>query len=132
MTAPGASARRNAAKLRMVKTSHEMRPIIAEAPPPPGLEVPAECAGWRLDAALAKLFPEHSRSRLQGWLKEGLIRVDGAAAEAQAQGLWRRAFDAVELPAAKRNSVAGRAGADSRVPPRTSRSTSSSRTSTSS
>jgi len=43
--------------------------------------VPAECAGWRLDATLAKLFAEHSRSRLQAWLKDGLIRVDGSAAE---------------------------------------------------
>ncbi|MDP1613010.1 MAG: 23S rRNA pseudouridine(1911/1915/1917) synthase RluD [Sulfuritalea sp.] len=43
--------------------------------------MPAECAGWRLDATLAKLFPEHSRSRLQGWLKDGLIRLDGDAAE---------------------------------------------------
>jgi 23S rRNA pseudouridine1911/1915/1917 synthase len=32
---------------------------------------------------LAKLFPEHSRSRLQGWLKEGLIRLDGADVEAK-------------------------------------------------
>jgi len=45
------------------------------------LDVPAECAGWRLDATLAKLFPEHSRSRLQGWLKDGLIRLDGGSAE---------------------------------------------------
>lgn len=45
--------------------------------------VPADCAGWRLDATLAKLFPEHSRSRLQGWLKEGLIRLDGAEAESK-------------------------------------------------
>lgn len=44
--------------------------------------VPAACAGLRVDAALARMFPEHSRSRLQGWLKQGLIRVDGAAAEA--------------------------------------------------
>ncbi|MDZ4254574.1 MAG: RluA family pseudouridine synthase, partial [Sulfuritalea sp.] len=43
--------------------------------------MPAECAGWRLDATLAKLFPEHSRSRLQAWLKDGLIRLDGGAAE---------------------------------------------------
>jgi len=49
----------------MVKTSHEFAAIIAEAPPAPSMEVPRECAGWRLDAALAKLFPEHSRSRLQ-------------------------------------------------------------------
>ncbi len=42
-----------------------------------------ECAGWRLDATLAKLFPEHSRSRLQGWLKQGLIQLDGGAAESK-------------------------------------------------
>jgi 23S rRNA pseudouridine1911/1915/1917 synthase len=36
-----------------------------------------------LDATLAKLFPEHSRSRLQGWLKQGLILLDGAAAESK-------------------------------------------------
>jgi 23S rRNA pseudouridine1911/1915/1917 synthase len=39
--------------------------------------LPPECAGMRLDAALAQLFPEHSRSRLQSWLKEGLIQLDG-------------------------------------------------------
>lgn len=44
--------------------------------------LPAECAGLRLDAALARMFPEHSRSRLQGWLKDGLICVDGAPASA--------------------------------------------------
>ncbi len=47
------------------------------------MQVPAECAGWRLDAALAKLFPQHSRSRLQGWLRQGLIRLDGGAAESK-------------------------------------------------
>jgi 23S rRNA pseudouridine1911/1915/1917 synthase len=39
--------------------------------------VPFSLAGTRLDAALAQLFPEHSRSRLKGWLDEGLIAVDG-------------------------------------------------------
>lgn len=47
------------------------------------LTIPPECAGLRLDAALAKLFPEHSRSRLQGWLKDGLILLDGAAADSK-------------------------------------------------
>jgi len=65
-----------------VKTSHEYPADYSRSPCPlPSLEIPAECAGWRLDAVLAKLFPEHSRSRLQGWLKQGLIRLDGAAAE---------------------------------------------------
>src|SRR5579872_1174848 len=32
-------------------------------------EVPAGLAGLRLDQALARLFPEHSRSRLAEWLQ---------------------------------------------------------------
>ena len=31
----------------------------------------------RVDQALARLFPEHSRSRLQSWLKSGRITIDG-------------------------------------------------------
>jgi len=65
-----------------VKTSHEFPPDYSRSPGPlPRAEVPRECAGWRLDAVLAKLFPEHSRSRLQGWLKQGLIHLDGSEAE---------------------------------------------------
>jgi 23S rRNA pseudouridine1911/1915/1917 synthase len=68
----------------MVKTSHEFPADYSPSPAPPqSLAVPFDCAGWRLDATLARLFPEHSRSRLQGWLKDGLIRVDGAAAESK-------------------------------------------------
>jgi 23S rRNA pseudouridine1911/1915/1917 synthase len=47
------------------------------------LAIPAEYGGLRLDAALARLFPEHSRSRLQAWVKEGRVTVDGAAADAK-------------------------------------------------
>jgi 23S rRNA pseudouridine1911/1915/1917 synthase len=47
------------------------------------VRVPNDFAGLRLDAALAKLFPEHSRSRLQAWLKEGYIRVDGGPGDAK-------------------------------------------------
>lgn len=65
-----------------MKTSHEYAADYSRSPSPtPSVEIPAECAGWRLDAALAKLFPEHSRSRLQAWLKAGLIRLDGGEAE---------------------------------------------------
>lgn len=31
----------------------------------------------RLDQAVARLFPDYSRSRLQGWIKEGMLTVDG-------------------------------------------------------
>jgi len=39
--------------------------------------IPVESAGQRLDQALARLFPEYSRSRLKSWLLDGVIRVDG-------------------------------------------------------
>ena len=42
------------------------------------LTVPDACAGLRLDQALARLLPDHSRSRLKGWIDTGRVRVDGA------------------------------------------------------
>jgi 23S rRNA pseudouridine1911/1915/1917 synthase len=41
--------------------------------------IPAELAGQRLDQALARLFPEYSRSRLKTWLLAGTLRVDGGS-----------------------------------------------------
>ena len=40
-------------------------------------EIPDAAAGERLDRALADLFPEFSRSRLQRWLRAGALCVDG-------------------------------------------------------
>jgi len=42
--------------------------------------VPESAAGRRLDAVLAELFPEYSRSRLSAWIKSGDVAVDGAPA----------------------------------------------------
>jgi 23S rRNA pseudouridine1911/1915/1917 synthase len=42
--------------------------------------VPASLGGMRLDQALARLFPQYSRNRLQAWLKSGHIRVEGGGA----------------------------------------------------
>ena len=39
--------------------------------------VPADLFGKRLDQAVAQLFPDYSRSRLQGWIKEGDLTVNG-------------------------------------------------------
>ncbi len=41
--------------------------------------VPEELAGQRLDQALARLFPEYSRSRLKSWLLDGALVVDGGS-----------------------------------------------------
>ncbi len=39
--------------------------------------VEQEMSGLRLDQALARLFPDYSRSRLQTWIKTGRVQVDG-------------------------------------------------------
>lgn len=41
------------------------------------LVVPSEAAGWRLDAFLAKQFPDLSRARCQQLIREGRIQVGG-------------------------------------------------------
>ncbi len=51
------------------------------------LTVTAEYAGLRLDQALAKLLPEYSRSRLQDWIGQGLVKLNGAAAAIR-QKVW--------------------------------------------
>jgi 23S rRNA pseudouridine1911/1915/1917 synthase len=57
-------------------------PAAHDTPGAPTREarIPEAAAGRRLDAALADLFPEYSRSRLAAWIKSGDVRVDGAAA----------------------------------------------------
>ena len=39
--------------------------------------IPDDYRGWRLDAALADLFPAYSRSVLQQWIQSGFVVVDG-------------------------------------------------------
>ncbi|MBE7927265.1 MULTISPECIES: 23S rRNA pseudouridine(1911/1915/1917) synthase RluD [Pseudomonadaceae] len=67
-------------------------------------EVSLDLGGQRLDQVAAQLFPEHSRSRLAAWIKDGSLTVDGAtlrprdivhagavlalSAEQEAQGEW--------------------------------------------
>lgn len=74
--------------------------------------IPQDCCGLRLDAALARLFPEHSRSRLQAWMKAGRVRVDGAVpdpkrkvlggesvlVDAVAEAGTRHQAEAIDLP----------------------------------
>jgi 23S rRNA pseudouridine1911/1915/1917 synthase len=45
--------------------------------------VPTEMGGLRLDQALARLFHQYSRNRLQEWLRSGHITVDGKSAPAR-------------------------------------------------
>jgi len=48
---------------------------------PLSAQVPQGLGGLRLDQALARMFPQYSRNRLQAWLRAGHVRVNGARCE---------------------------------------------------
>jgi 23S rRNA pseudouridine1911/1915/1917 synthase len=41
------------------------------------LDLPPELAGTRLDSALARLLPQYSRTRIQKWIEDGAVKIDG-------------------------------------------------------
>jgi 23S rRNA pseudouridine1911/1915/1917 synthase len=51
------------------------------------MKVPMEHGGLRLDQVLVKLLPEYSRSRLQDWIEQGLVTLNGKAASVK-QKVW--------------------------------------------
>ena len=51
------------------------------------LEIPIDCSGMRLDLALQKLMPSHSRSRLQSWIKAEHVTLNGQIANAKVK-VW--------------------------------------------
>ena len=44
------------------------------------ISLPPALAGRRLDQALAQLLPQYSRTRIQRWIEDGAVRVNGLAA----------------------------------------------------
>jgi 23S rRNA pseudouridine1911/1915/1917 synthase len=77
----------------------------------PGAErsIPRELAGLRLDQALAKVFPEHSRSRLQAWVRAGRVLLDARPASDVKRKVW--GGERVVLAAAENLAAAARAEA---------------------
>ncbi len=67
--------------------------------------IPLDYAGLRLDQALARLFPDYSRSLLQSWVKDGRVRVNGLALETKSK-VW--GGEKVVLHAAVRASLDAR------------------------
>src|SRR5664279_549444 len=51
------------------------------------LTVPQDLGGLRLDVALQRMLPEHSRSRLQAWIKQGLVTIDSQTTTAKSK-VW--------------------------------------------
>lgn len=58
---------------------------IAHRDAPLQFELPFSQIPERLDKVLAQLMPEHSRSRLQGWIEAGHVHVNGSAARVRHQ-----------------------------------------------
>ena len=69
------------------------------------MRIPGELSGLRLDQALARLYPSHSRSRLQAWLKEGRIRLDGSSPEPRRK-VWGGEWLEVDAPLAPEQTAA--------------------------
>jgi 23S rRNA pseudouridine1911/1915/1917 synthase len=59
---------------------------VADAPVDE-LTAPAQYAGMRLDQVLARLMPQHSRSRIRSWIDAGRVTIAGTPAAAK-QKLW--------------------------------------------
>ncbi|MDI3260519.1 MAG: 23S rRNA pseudouridine(1911/1915/1917) synthase RluD [Sinobacteraceae bacterium] len=67
-----------------MKYSPSPTPPTPAAAPPLRAQVPPEFEGLRLDAAAARLFPEHSRARLRTWIEQGrLLRNEAPARRAR-------------------------------------------------
>ena len=66
----------------------ETKPADYSAKTPLTLCVSPDCSGLRLDQILARLCQQHSRSRLQTWIREGRVSVSGVAMTEPKQKLW--------------------------------------------
>lgn len=74
---------------RMTEPEKNLRDYNANTPADDVIHfvVPSDCAGLRLDQALAKLLPEYSRSRLQEWVAQQQVLLEGAPALSKAK-VW--------------------------------------------
>jgi 23S rRNA pseudouridine1911/1915/1917 synthase len=62
--------------------------------------VPPALGGLRLDQALARLFPQYSRNRLQAWLKAGHVLVDKKHLEGSVKTTGGERVELIPPPAA--------------------------------
>src|SRR5262245_21073259 len=78
-----ATANTSVSKLRRMKGKNYNVDWDAGFAAPMSVTVPPTLGGLRLDQALARLFPQYSRNRLQAWLRSGHIKVEGASPDAK-------------------------------------------------
>ena len=78
-------------------------PVLAPPPEQRGFTVPADLGGLRLDQALARLMPEHSRSRIRSWIDAARVTVAGGTATAKQKVYGGERIVVVPLPDPHRN-----------------------------
>lgn len=62
------------------------------------LTIPDDLSGKRLDVALQKMLPEHSRSRLQVWIKAGLVTLGDAKNATAKTKVWGGEKVTIQVP----------------------------------
>lgn len=62
------------------------------------ITIPHDLGGLRLDVALQRLLPEHSRSRLQAWIKADLVKVNNDNSTAKTK-VWGGEVVRIEVQA---------------------------------
>jgi 23S rRNA pseudouridine1911/1915/1917 synthase len=67
--------------------------------------IPVALAGLRLDQALARLMPEHSRSRLKAWIEAGGVTVSGTIIPAKQRVLGGERLIVAPLPQARDTAI---------------------------
>ncbi len=60
--------------------------------------IPNSLAGSRLDAALAKIMPDFSRSRITSWIKEGAVLLNGKIAEPKIKLIGQEKVNVTIIP----------------------------------
>jgi len=68
-----------------LSADYNSAPAIAADAPVDVLTVPAQYTGMRLDQVLARLMPQHSRSRIRSWIDAGRVTVAGTP---EAEKTW--------------------------------------------
>ena len=61
------------------------------------LKIPSHLGGQRLDVALQTMLPEHSRSRLQAWIKADLVLLDNTTTTAKVK-VWGGELVRITMP----------------------------------
>jgi len=64
------------------------------------LQIPGSKAGMRLDQVAAELFPDYSRARIQQWIKDGALTLDGQTVKPKLRisGLEQLELSFIEQP----------------------------------